>query len=262
MTPALYENGLRGEVIGGLSATLVKGTAMEQLIRVGIVHDHQLFSDVVTAVLHQEEEITLIDDAAFDLECMMTTEHAIPLDIVLIDTTMARMNAVHVTRAIKRAAPAIQIIALGVGSGEEDVLRFIEAGASGYILKNASYAELLDTIKAVHHGLTPCTPRIAALVFARIAALARQQNQLHRLHQIHLTRREREVLQLMADGCRNGEIASQLGVALDTVKRHAANLCKKFQVHGRRAVLQRAAEHGLLRGAGRAPLLGVTDLAG
>src|SRR5215471_12679127 len=231
--------------------------AMKQPIRVGIVHDHRLFSDVVTALLHQEEEIALIGEAALDLDGMVLMGHALAFDVVLIDATMASINAAHVTREIKRAAPAVQVIVLGVEYCEEDVLQFIEAGASGYILKNASYTELLYTIKAVYRGLTLCSPRIAALVFARIAALTREQSQRPRLYQVHLTRREREVLQLMALGCRNGEIAHQLDVALDTVKRHVANICKKFQVHGRRAVIQRAHEHGMLMGTGRAQLAGV-----
>lgn len=235
---------------------------MKQPIRVGIVHDHQLFSDVVTTLLHQEEEIAFIEEAAVDLDGMVPTGHSMPLDVVLIDATMARLNAMHVTREIKRASPAVQVIALGVEYGEEDVLQFIEAGASGYILKNASYTELLHTIKAVHRGLTLCSPRIAALVFARIAALTREQGQRPRLHQVHLTRREHEVLQLMALGHRNGEIAHQLDVALDTVKRHVANICKKFQVHGRRAVVQRAYEHGMLKGTGHAPLAGVAGPSG
>jgi len=229
--------------------------AMQQPIRIGIVHDHRLFSDVVTALLHQEEEIALIGEAALD--GMPPTRHAMLFDVVLIDAAMARMNAVYVTREIKRAAPAVQVIVLGVEYCEENVLQFIEAGASGYILKNASYTELLHTIKAVHHGLTLCSPRIAALVFARIAALTREQSQRPRLHQVHLTRREREVLQLMSFGHRNGEIAHQLDVALDTVKRHVANIGKKFQVHGRRAVIQRALEQGMLKDTGRTPLAGV-----
>jgi len=232
---------------------------MKQPIRVGIVHDYRLFSDVVTTLLHQEEEIALIGDIALDFDDMVPRGDSMPLDVVLIDATMVKMNAVHVTREIKRASPAVQIIALGVEYCEEDMLQFIEAGASGFILKNASYAELLHTIKAVHAGLTPCSPRIAALVFARIATLARARSEFHLPHQVSLTRREREVLQLMALGNRNGEIARQLGVALDTVKRHVANIFKKFQVHGRRAVIQRAREHGMLMGTGCTSLVGVSD---
>jgi len=234
---------------------------MKQPIRVGIVHDYRLFSDVITALLHQEEEIILLGEATLDLDGMLPMEHTLTFDVVLIDATMARMNVVHITRAIKRVAPAVQVIVLGVEYREDDVLQFIEAGASGYILKNASYTELLYTIKAVHHGLTLCSPRIAALVFARIAALTRAQSQRPRLRQVYLTRREYEVLQLMAFGHRNGEIAYQLEVALDTVKRHVANISKKFQVHGRRAVIQRAYEHGMLKGAERMQLAGVAGLS-
>lgn len=233
----------------------MEGMTMQQPIRVGIVHDHRLFSDVVTALLHQEKEIILAEGS--DGNGTLPTERTLPCDVMLIDASMARMNAVHVTRAIKRASPTVQVIALGVESGDEEVLRFIEAGASGYILKNASYAELLYTIKAVHHGLTPCSPRVAALVFARIAALTRQQQQFQPGQKVSLTRREHEVLQLMAGGYRNGEIAHQLEVALDTVKRHVANIFKKFQVHGRRAVVQRADEYGLLKEVRRLQSAGV-----
>jgi DNA-binding NarL/FixJ family response regulator len=233
--------------------------AMKQPIRVGIVHDYQLFSDVVTTLLHQEEEITFIGDIALDFDGMVPRGDSMPFDVVLIDATMARMNAVHATREIKCASPAVQVIALGVESCEEDMLQLIEAGASGYILKNASYAELLHTIKAVHQGLTPCSPRIAALVFTKIAALTREQSHLPPLHPVNLTRREREVLQLMALRYRNGEIARQLDVALDTVKRHVANIFKKFQVHSRRAVIQKAHEHGMLMETGGTPLVGIAD---
>ena len=230
---------------------------MKHPIRVGIVHDHQLFSDVVTALLHQEEEIALIGEAVCALDGMVPTGDARSCDVVLIDATTARMHAVQVTREIKRAAPVVQVIVLGVEYGEADVLQFIEAGASGYLLKTASYPELLHTIQAVHRGLTLCSPRIAALVFARIAALTRTHSQHPPLPPVHLTRRECEVLQLMAHGHRNGEIASHLAVALETVKRHVANLGKKLQVHGRRAVIQHAYARGLLQGAGRAPWAGV-----
>jgi DNA-binding NarL/FixJ family response regulator len=233
--------------------------AMKQPVRVCIMHDHQLFSDVVTTLLQQEESIALVD-AIPSLPCLDgrdLVEHTMPFDVALIDATMASMHAVHLVRQIKRLLPAVQVIVLGVEHLEEDILRFIEAGASGYILKNASYTELLHTINAVHHGQSHCSPRIAALVFARIAALARAQRQLQGLPAVGLTRREHEVLQLLARGCRNGEIAQQLGVALETVKRHVANMCKKFHVHGRRAVIQRAYAHGLLKGVGSAPWGGI-----
>ena len=219
---------------------------MQQPIRVGLVHDHRLFSEVMMASLHEEKEFVLVADAILPGTNSVLAGQPLSCDVMLVDATMVRMNATQVTRAIKRTAPTVQVIALGVGQSDDEVLRFIEAGANGYIHKTASYAELLDTIKAVYHGCTPCSPRIAALVFARIAALARQQPQSFPPQQISVTRREREVLQLIALGYRNGEIARYLDIALDTVKRHVANIFKKLQVHGRRAMLQRAHEYGLL----------------
>jgi DNA-binding NarL/FixJ family response regulator len=218
---------------------------------------NSLIGPLKTYVSMRVTPISLVE-VALSLDSIGLADHAVPFDVVLIDATMARTNTVPRIREIKHVFPAVQVIVLGVEYVEEDVLQFIEAGASGYVLKSASYAELLHTIHAVHHGQTPCSPRIAALVFARIATLARAQSQRRELPEVRLTRREHEVLQLLASGYRNGEIAYQLGVALDTVKRHVANICKKFHVHGRRAVIQRAYEYGALKEAEIAPLVGIS----
>ena len=109
---------------------------MERPVRVCIIHDHQLFSDVVTALLQQEEAISLMEPAPH-LGGIGLTDHSTPFDVVLIDTTTVRMNTVHVMREIKRTCPGVKVIVLGLEYLEEDVLRFIEAGASGYVLKLA-----------------------------------------------------------------------------------------------------------------------------
>jgi DNA-binding NarL/FixJ family response regulator len=221
---------------------------MNQKIRVVLINDHRLFTDVVADTLNHEEGIALVGSAS-DPDALAPTNGLMPCDVVLVNATMENVNAVQATLEIKSELPEVKVIVLGTDPDEETVLRFIEAGASGYISKEASFSELLQTIKAIHRGQTPCSPRITALVFARIAELSRESDQLQDLAQVRLTPREQEVLQLLALGYRNGDIAEQLGIALHTVKSHVHNLLEKLQVGRRREAIQRAYEYGILTGS-------------
>ncbi len=225
---------------------------MNQPIRVFVINDHRLFSDVVTLMLAQQEGIAFVG-AASELEEMESTSNSMPCDVVLVNATMQNLDAARVTLEIKSEFPDIKVIMLGVEPREEDILRFIEAGATGYISQQSSFADLLHTIKAVHHGQTLCSPRITALVFARIAELSHQRSRLQDVPEVRLTPREHEVLQLLASGYRNSEIGEQLGIALHTVKSHVHNLLEKLHACGRREAIQRAYAHGLLHGVGPYP---------
>lgn len=218
---------------------------MQQPIRVFIALEHQLFADAMTAWLYRQNAVAFAGGAA-DLTGWVATDDVIPFDVALIDASMVRANALQMIWEIKQSFPAVQVVVLGIEPREEDVLRFIEAGASGYLHKDANDAELLHTIKAVHHGQTLCSPRVAAMVFERIAILAQAQRPFRRLPRPRLTRREHQVLRLIACGQRNSEIAEQLGIALETVKRHVSNIFEKLQVSSRREAGQLAYACGLL----------------
>jgi len=226
---------------------------MQQPIRVFIALEHQLFADAMTTWLYRQNAVAFAGGAA-DLTGWVATDDVMPFDVALIDASMARANALQLIWEIKRSFPAVQVVVLGIEHREEDVLRFIEAGASGYLYKDAKDAELLHTIKAVHHGQTPCSPRVAAMVFARIAILAQAQGHARGLPPPSLTRRELEVLQWIARGQRNSEIADQCGIALETVKRHVGNIFEKLQVSNRREAAQLAYACGLLETTEDMPL--------
>ncbi|ETX03460.1 LuxR C-terminal-related transcriptional regulator [Candidatus Entotheonella palauensis] len=218
---------------------------MNQPIRIYIIHEHQLLIDVVTALLRREQAIALVGEAA-NLDHLIPADGESRADVILLDAALSALDARQVTWRLKCTYPTAQVIVMGLEPREEAVLQFIEAGASGYLLKHASYSELLYTINAVHQGQTPCSPRIAALVFARIKALTHERYRRQQVSQVCFTQREREVLQLLASGHRNHDIAQQLGIALETVKRHVGNIFDKLQVRSRREVIQRVAEGGLL----------------
>lgn len=219
-------------------------------IRVFIVHDHRLWADAVTALLQHEVDIALVGSAT-PLDIGYGALLPVACDVVLVETVVEGMDAEQVTANIKSRWPETEVIVLGIKPEESIILRFIEAGASGYLVQEASFSELLHTIHAVYQGQTICSPRIAALVFARIAELSRQHDQRQQSSPGRLTPREYEVLQLLAQGCQNREIADELGIALHTVKSHIHRLLDKLHVSGRREAIERAYAYDMLTGARR-----------
>lgn len=221
---------------------------MKSPIRVCIMHDHRLFFDAVRKMLRQQDTFAVVNPASdtHSLKLPHLDNGSPPFDIALIDATMDNPDAISTTRDCKQLFPLAKAIIIGLEPCETAILQAIEAGANGYTVKDASCSELLYTIQAVHDGQTPCSPRIAALVFARIAELAQQHNRCAPEPTVRVTSRECEILQLLAHGCHNAEIAHQLGITLHTVKNHVHHILEKFQARGRREVIQRAYQHGML----------------
>jgi DNA-binding NarL/FixJ family response regulator len=219
---------------------------MTQAIRVFIVDDQRLFADAVAGLLSAQEEITLIGSTTKPDEAVEKIR-AISVDVVLINAIMNRTEMVTLTNQIKTTRPLVKVIVLGLDHQAGDILRFIEAGAGAYILKDASFGELLQTIKAVHRGHTFCSPRIAASVFARIAELSRQRRQRDMFPEVRLTPREMQIYRLLAMGLTNKEIAQQLNISLSTTKNHVHNILEKFRVHYRHEAIRCGYENGLLK---------------
>jgi DNA-binding NarL/FixJ family response regulator len=130
---------------------------------------------------------------------------------------------------------------------EEAILKFIEAGASGYLLKEASWEELLETIEAVRLGRTVCSARITAAVFQRVCRLSQTTSKRPIDREEELSERQREILDMIALGLVNKEIAQRLGIAVCTVKNHVHNILDKLRVPHRRAAIRYAREAGLCK---------------
>lgn len=214
-------------------------------IGIYLIHDCQLLTEAFADSLEKRPEVRLLGMAQ-DLEQALTELPALPVDLVLIDASSCDGEAGEVILEVWERLPELKILPLGVPS-EDDVLHFLEAGASGYVLRQASFSELLDTIVAVHRGEPPCSPQIATGVCARIVELSRRKSGRRNHQHAGLTPREAEVLQLVAGGLSNKEIGQRLGITLPTVKNHIHHILDKLQVRGRRQAIRRAFENGLLK---------------
>ncbi len=201
-------------------------------IRVMVVDDHEIVRAGITAVLARETCIEIVAEAGSGAEAIRLFRQFRP-DVTLLDLTMPDMDGVAALRAICAEFPGSRCIVLTVHSGDEDVHRALAAGARGYLLKTASSLELIDAVRAVHSGLR------------RLSAVAAQRLAEHPAA-AHLTPRELEVLQLLARGFSNNEIASELHVSGSTAKWFVKNILEKLGVRDRTAAVTTALDRGIL----------------
>lgn len=197
------------------------------------------FREALEAILEAEEGLFLQASPA-DVEA--------PPSILLIDASIDPAEALALTWSSRERFPEAQMMILGLEREDESVLEFIEAGAAAYLLKSASPARLVEALRFLRDGQVHSSPRIAAAVVERIAALEKDRRETPPpMIQDPLTARELEILSLMARGLRNKEIARALRISLPTVKNHVHSILDKLRVHRRRDAVRLAYEIGLLR---------------
>lgn len=201
-------------------------------IRVLCVDDHRLMREGIARIVGLQPDMTVIAQASDGAEAIEQFHRHRP-DVTLMDLQLPTMNGLAALRAIRRDAPEARIVVLTMYQGDEDIHRAIQAGAAGYLLKDTLPEDLIRVIRDVHAGQRVIPPEIAA---------ALQQ----RASQPSLTLRELQVLELLATGKRNKEIASALGISSDTASAHVKSIFAKFNVHDRTAALAEALRRGII----------------
>ncbi|MGZ9167247.1 MAG: response regulator [Anaerolineales bacterium] len=209
-------------------------------IRVMITDDHLIVREGLRLILETTEGIDIVGEAADGAECLRLVPELKP-DVILMDLQMPRMDGITAIGHLRRQYPEIAIVILTTFNEDDLMVRGLQAGARGYLLKDTSRENLLDTIQAAARGETLIKPEILARVLAAKpdTASASQPDST-------LTERELEVLQAAARGERNKEIAYKLGITERTVKAHLASIYQKFNVDSRAAAVAIGAQKGLL----------------
>jgi len=200
-------------------------------IRVLLLDNCRIFADALGLALNSQDKISLVA-ALPDLEEAIALISKLAVNLVLVYASPEE-DAIFLIKHIKRRHPEKNVIVLGVANCEANILEYIEAGASGYILKSASLVDVLATMEAVHEGQSQCSPRITAAVFNRVWQLSQAVNKGQTGRADRLSPREKEILEMIALGLVNKEIAFKLGITVCTVKNHVHNLLEKLRVHRR-----------------------------
>ena len=195
-----------------------------------LADDHTVLREGMRNLLEQERDIRVLGEAGNGNEAVAAVKALRP-DIVLMDVVMPRLNGIEATKQIKRSNPSTAVLILSAYDDDRYVLGLLEAGAAGYLLKNATGREVIQAIRAVHAGEAVLHPAVAARLLARAAQSSSRPMPLD--SEEPLTQRELEVLQLAAKGHSNKEIAKELVLTVPTVKAHFVNIFNKLGVGSR-----------------------------
>ncbi len=210
-------------------------------IRVLVVDDHAMFREGIRSLLAGYDDIEILGEATDGKEAVEKTCQLAP-QVVLMDIAMPVMGGLEATRRIQKECPNAKVLVLTQHEDSEYILSMIKVGAKGYISKTATASELVSAIRTVHKGESYLYPSAAtALVEEYLMRAGEEKDEYERL-----TDREREILQLVAEGRTNREIADKLFISVKTVLRHRTNIMEKLGFHNRTELIKYAMSKGLI----------------
>ncbi len=217
--------------------------AAVQKIRVLIADDHHLVRAGIAALLRNEKDIQVVGEAESGLDAMEKAKTLNP-HIVLMDISMPNMDGIEATHRITHGDKPAKVLVLSQYEHEEYIKRVMQSGASGYLLKNTVFDELIRAIRAIHRGEQFFTPSIAKTMIESYVKQA--SGQVSETNTVVLTHREREILRLVAEGRTNQQIANKLHISVRTVEFHRANLTEKLGVHDTASLVKYAIQKKII----------------
>jgi DNA-binding NarL/FixJ family response regulator len=214
-------------------------------IRIVIADDHELFRRGLRMVLEDEEDIEVVGEAGDGEEVVDLATEAAP-DVVVMDVRMPILSGIEATERIKEDLPTTKILMLTISDEEDDLYEAIKAGANGYLLKEISIDEIGNAVRSVNGGQSLISPSMASKLLNEFAAMVRKEEEKQQVPAPRLTPREMEVLEHVAKGMNNREIAKALFISENTVKNHVRNILEKLHLHSRMEAVVYAVRENLL----------------
>lgn len=212
-------------------------------IRILLADDHPVVRDGLRALLEREADMTIVAEAADGREAVRLAEEQSP-DVVIMDLGMPIMNGIEATRRIVATSPRTAVVILSMHQDESYVLGSLNAGAKGYLLKDSMRKEVIEAIRAVSLGRSFLTRKVAAMLQEDYITQLRRRG-LEDTYEL-LTDREREVLQLIAEGRTNKEVANVLNISLTTVETHRTHILQKLDLHSVPELILYAVRKGIV----------------
>lgn len=210
-------------------------------IRVLLADDHKIVRDGLRTLLEKHADIAVLGEAEDGREALQMTRKLSP-DIVVMDIAMPELNGIEATRQILSEYPGVKVVALSMHSDKRFVSEMLKAGASAYLLKDCAFEELITAIRTVIKSKIYLSPGIAGVVLEDyIRKNSKKDSSVFSV----LSDREREVLQLMAEGKTTKEVAAHLNVSIKTVETHRTNIMTKLDIHSIAELTKYAIREGL-----------------
>lgn len=216
---------------------------MTAKIRILVADDHTVIRRGIVGLLNAQPDMEVIDEAGTGREAVAKTEATSP-DVVLLDVAMPELNGLGATRTIKGQWPNVQVLILTMHEREDYLFQALRAGASGYVLKGADTEDLLAAVRSVARGGVYLYPQVAKGLVSDYLRRVQSGEDVASLD--GLTDREREILQLIAEGRTAAQIAEDLHISPHTVQSHRDNIMTKLDLHNRAALIRYAIHRGLV----------------
>lgn len=198
-------------------------------ITIAIIDDNRLVREALTAMLNRLPDVQVVSAGVADSPTLAATQP----QVLLLDVGLRDQDSLRVAATLKQANPGARIIVMDVLPVNEEIMEFVNAGVSGFVLKDATFDEFVGTIRSVAAGQKVLPPLMTESLFSQIAREADGQEPAHVLEDVRMTPREREVIELIGEGLSNKEIAQRLNIATHTVKSHVRNVMEKLALHTR-----------------------------
>lgn len=214
-------------------------------LRILLCDDHSLFRQGLKTLLELKSDMIIVGEAQDGLEAIEKCRIIRP-DFILIDIEMPKLNGIEAVKVIKSEFPSIKIIVLTISEKDLNLYQALKFGADGYLLKNLEIEELIKLIYDVEAGQTVISPQIAGRVLKELTDVLPSMEKPNKYQK--LTEREREVLQLVAKGISNKQIAERITISENTVKKHLRNILHKLQLKNRVEIISYAYSEGIIEG--------------
>ncbi len=200
------------------------------MISVALIEDNRLVREGMTAMLNQTADFTVVAAGSSGDPALL--RDAKP-QVILLDVGLWDDDSLCVAETVKKEYPDSRVIIMDLLPVHEDIVEFVNAGVSGFILKDATFEDLVSTIRSVADGAHVLPPEMTSSLFSQIAKEAVVRGKAAALECVRMTAREREVIDLIGEGLSNKEIAARLTIATHTVKSHVRNVMEKLALHTR-----------------------------
>ena len=215
-------------------------SATKHKIKVLVVDDHPVVRKGLQSCLERQPRVKVVGEASDGEEALGKTRELEP-DVVLMDISMPKMNGLAVTELMRKETPKVKVLVLSMHNNREYIFRIIQAGAHGYVSKEAKPEELLRAIETVYEGETFFSPEIARAALNQLVSSGGKPPPFDQL-----TSREREVLVLIAEGKSNKEIAHKLGIGVRTIETHRERIMRRLDIHSVAGLTKFAVANGMI----------------
>ena len=200
-------------------------------IRILLIEDNRILREGISDMISGHKDLTVV--AMSDGRHNALAKSRIKPHVVLLDLGLDRQNSLDIVELMKKEFPGVKVIGMGLAPAQADIMEFVQAGADGFILKDATLVDVVNTIRSVAGGKTVLPSLMTSSLFFQIAEHALLKGKRNLRGATRMTQREKEIISLIVEGMSNKEIAGKLNIATFTVKSHVHNILEKLALHSR-----------------------------